>query len=255
MNDAINISFSESSNTYALEDLTKVTPYLAPDLLQSTLGTANGGNTSMQFRLPARRSSVSNQHFVSTPLGPARANKAMVPIAKFDDDPSFVLNNSLGFQQQQKEKQLVDMGTDPQPELTIERHDFACQMTPDYCEQSIETTPIVLLYQSIQTELLHMHDIACQMSPAVIECCSQTSGQEQHDFTCQFMPASIDQSTHMMEIITETQECQTESSNTIDAACQFAPMSVDREIETIVVETHDTASQASVSDTNEGSTA
>ncbi|CAF5168153.1 unnamed protein product, partial [Rotaria sp. Silwood1] len=28
----------ESSNTYAFDDLTKVTPYLAPDLLQSTLG-------------------------------------------------------------------------------------------------------------------------------------------------------------------------------------------------------------------------
>ena len=233
--------FSESTNTYAMEDLTKVTPYLAPDLLQSTMGATNGMNTSIQFRLPRRRSSLSNQQLISTPLGPARAAKINVPIAKFDDEGSLALNNSLGFQTQ--EKRFVDTGTNPEPETQIEQKDFSCQITPISVDQQIETTPLIFESQSIQTDSISIEDVACQINPNVNDGSNQTETQEQTDFSCQFMPILIDESTETFTVSFQTQTIQTEIISTNESSTQITIEHVDQEIETTIVVTEDVASE------------
>ena len=231
---------SESSNTYALEDLTKVTPYLAPDLLQSTLGATNGGggggSTSLQFRLPRQRSSLSNRQYVSTPLGPTRTSKPAVPLAHFDDDSSF------GFQQQ---KQFVDASTDPILIPQIEQKDFSCQMAPIYTDQQIETIPLITEYHSTQTDAIPTETIACQINPNVNEYSMQTDLHESKDFSCQCLPTTIDQTTETIQREFHTQFIQTDSICTNDSSCQISPMSIDQQIETIPILTEDIGLQCS----------
>ncbi|CAF0894057.1 unnamed protein product [Adineta ricciae] len=241
-------AFSESSNTYALDDLTKVTPYLAPDLLQSTLGTGNaGGSTSIQFRLPRRRSSLSTRQFVSTPLGPTRTIKPAVPLAHFDDESSLILTNSLGFQQQavSTEKQFVDAYTEPEPFPTIEQKDFSCQITPSYADKDIETTHLILEYQSTQTETILTETIACQINPSLNDCSMQTILNEQKDFSCQMFPTTIDQITETIITDYHTQIIQTDAISTNDYSCQITPEYVHQQIETNSIETQDIALQIS----------
>ncbi|UJR37843.1 hypothetical protein I4U23_030533 [Adineta vaga] len=242
-------TFSESSNTYALDDLTKVTPYLAPDLLQSTLGNGtNGGSTSIQFRLPRRRSSLSSRQYVSTPLGPTRTSKPAVPLAHFDDETSLVLTNSLGFQQQpstEPEKQYVDAFTEPDPIPVIEHKDFSCQIIPLYVDKEIETTHLVLEYQSTQTETISTETIACQFNPSLNDCSMQTILNEQKDFTCQFFPTTIDQTTETIMTNYHTQMIQTDLISTNDYSCQITPEYIHQQIETMPIETQDIALQYS----------
>lgn len=222
-----------------------MTPYLAPDLLQSTLGAGNAGSTSIQFRLPRRRSSLSSQHFVSTPLGPLRASKPTVPIAKFDEDPSFVLTNSLGFQKQQ-EKSFVDVGTDPEPDHVIETMDFCCQITPVYIDQEVETMPAVPQYQSTQTETITTEHIACQSDADVNHCSIQTEITEQTEFGCQCMPTSIDRTTETVAMVSQTQMSQTDVALTADCSSQIAVDSVDQSMETNPILTHEIGSGTSL---------
>ncbi len=238
----INFFSSESTNTYALDDLTKVTPYLAPDLLQSTLGATNGASTSIQFRLPRRRSSLSNRQYVSTPLGPTRTTKPSVPLAHFDDDSSFVLTNSLGFQQQ---KQFVDAYTEPESIPIIEHKDFSCQITPLYTDQQIETTHLITEYQSTQTDIISTENIACQINPDINNCSIQTISNEQKDFSSQFMPILIDQIIETNRIDYHTQIIQTDSISTNDYSCQITPEYIDQQIETIPILTQDIGLQSS----------
>lgn len=237
---------SESSNTYALDDLTKVTPYLAPDLLQSTLGATNNGganaSTSIQFRLPRRRSSLSSRQYVSTPLGPIRTTKPSVPLAHFDDDSSFALQNSLGFQQQ---KQYVDAFTEPEPISSIEQKDFSCQITPLYTDHETETNEIQLEYQSTQTDSIVTESIACQINPNLNDCSIQTNINEQKDFSSQFMPTTIDQITETISIDYHTEFIQTDSISTNDFSCQIIPECNDQQIETNPILTHDIGLQFS----------
>ena len=230
---------SESSNTYAYDDLTKVTPYLAPDLLQSTLGATNNGgaSTSLQFRLPRRRSSLSNRQFVSTPLGLTRVAKPPVPLAHFDDDSSF------GFQQQ---KQFVDASTDPILFPGIEQQDFSCQMTPIYTDQQIETVPLQMEYQSTQTEVITTETIACQVNPNQNDCSIQTNPNEQKDFSCQFMPISMDQITETTVTDYQTQTIQTDCISTKDYACQITPDYQHQQIETTPILTEEIGLQSSL---------
>lgn len=241
------ISSSESSNTYALDDLTKVTPYLAPDLLQSTLGATNGaaGSTSIQFRLPRRRSSLSSRQYVSTPLGPTRTTKPSVPLAHFDDDSSFALQNSLGFQQQ---KQFVDAFTEPEPIPVIEQKDFCCQIIPLTKDQEIETTQLTMEYQSTQTDIITTETIACQINPTINDCSIQTITNEQKDFSSQFMPISIDQITETISTVYYTQNIQTDSISTNDYSCQTTPEYIDQKIETNPILTEDIGLQSSLFD-------
>ncbi|CAF1062088.1 unnamed protein product [Adineta ricciae] len=241
-------AFNESSNTYALDDLTKVTPCLAPDLLQSTLGTGNaGGSTSIQFRLPRRRSSLSTRQFVSTPLGPTRTIKPAVPLAHFDDESSLILTNSLGFQQQAAptEKQFVDAYTEPEPFPTIEQKDFSCQITPSYADKDIETTQLSLEYQSTQTEMILTETIACQINPSLNDCSIQTILNEQKDFSCQTFPTTIDQTTETIITDYQTQIIQTDAISTNDYSCQITPEYVHQQIETNPIDTQDIALQIS----------
>ncbi|CAF3581657.1 unnamed protein product [Adineta steineri] len=241
-------SFSESSNTYALDDLTKVTPYLAPDLLQSTLGAGNnGGSTSIQFRLPRRRSSLSSRQFVSTPLGPTRTIKPAVPLAHFDDESSLVLTNSLGFQQQQ-EKQYVDAYTEPEPIPIIEQKDFCCQMAPLYVDKDIETIHLTVEFQSTQTDIISTETIACQINPDLNDCSIQTIVNEQKDFSCQFIPTLIDQTTETIITDYHTQISQTDSISTNDYSCQITPEYIHKQIETESILTQDIALQCSFHD-------
>ena len=240
---------SESSNTYAFEDLTKVTPYLAPDLLQSTLGVANGGSTSIQFRLPRRRSSLSSQQFVSTPLGPLRATKPAVPIAKFEEDPSFVLTQSLGFAQQ--EKQFTDAWTDPEPERVIEHSDFSCQVIPLSADKEIETIQFTFDIQSTQTDDLPTEDAACQINPSNQDGSMQTSVNEQRDFSCQIIPVAIDQTTETVETDVQTQLIQTDAIATNDCSSQIMPDYLDQHTETIRILTEDIALQSSLNNVSE----
>jgi hypothetical protein len=239
--------FSESSNTYALDDLTKVTPFIAPDLLQSTLGATNGGagSTSLQFRLTRQRSSLSNRQYVSTPLGPTRAIKPSVPLAHFDDDSLFVLTNSLGFQQQQ-EKQFVDAFTEPESVPIIEQKDFSCQVIPSCMDKEIETTPLIVEYQSTQTDIISKEDISCQINPNTNDCSIQTILNEQKDFSCQIMPISIDQITETITTDYHTQIIQTDCIPTNDFSCQITPEYKNQEIETIPILMHDIALQSSL---------
>jgi hypothetical protein len=239
---------SESSNTYALDDLTKVTPYLAPDLLQSTLGAGNGcGSTSIQFRLPRRRSSSSsNRQYVSTPLGPTRLIKPAVPLAHFDDESSLVLTNSLGFPPPpQQEKQFVDAYTEPEPIQIIEQKDFSCQITPFYTDKSIETTHPIVEYHSTQTDLISTETIGCQINPNLNDCSIQTIPNDQKDFSCQYIPTSNDQTTETIITNYHTQLIQTDSISTNDSSCQITPEYIHQQIETIPILTQDIALQSS----------
>lgn len=239
MNNSRLIFSSESSNTYAFDDLTKVTPYLAPDLLQSTLGATNGGgggSTSIQFRLPRRRSSLSTRQYVSTPLGPIRTSKPAVPLAHFDDDSSF------GFQQQ---KQFVDASTDPIHIPKIEQKDFSCQITPICTDQQIETIPLITAYHTTQTDVISTETIACQINPMLNDCSIQTNLNEYKDFSCQFMPISINQMTETISKEFQTQTIQTDLISTNDYSCQTSPNTLDQQIETIPIETEDIGLQSS----------
>ncbi|CAF3143988.1 unnamed protein product [Rotaria sp. Silwood2] len=238
--------FSESSNTYAFDDFTKVTPYLAPDLLQSTLGAGAiaGGSTSLQFRLPSRRSSLSNRQYVSTPLGPTRIMKPAVPLAHFDDDSSLVLSTSLGFQQQGK--QFVDAYTQSESLLVIEKKDFCCQITPLYNDKEIETTQFTIEYQSTQTDIISTETIACQINPNLNDCSIQTILNEQKDFSCQFIPISNDQTTETIITDYHTQIIQTDCVSTNDYSCQITPEYIDQQIETIPILTQNIAIQSSL---------
>lgn len=228
-----------------MDDFTKVTPFLAPDLLQSTLGANNGGNTSGQFRLPHRRSSILSQHFISTPLGIGRSMKTTVPIARFDDECSFALSNSLGFQPN-NEKKFVDASTDPEPETIIEKHDFSCQMIPISVDQEVETNPLVVVYQSIQTETIPVEDATCQVNPQSNDCSMQTMAQELIDFSAQFMPSMNNQTTETLTTPCESQTCQTESASTMTSSTQVTIEQVDKEIETIMTSMHDIGLQLSI---------
>ena len=223
-----------------------MTPYLAPDLLQSTLGAGNAGSTSIQFRLPRQRSSLSSQHFVSTPLGPPRASKATVPIAKFDEDPSFVLTNSLGFPRQQEEKRFVDAATDPEPDRVIETADFCCQIAPSSVDQEVETTPTVLQYQSTQTETITSEHIACQINADVGHCSIQTDLFEQTEFGCQCTPTSIEQSTETTPMVSQTQTIQTDAVLTAESSSQVTVDSVEQAMETTPILTEEIALQTSL---------
>ncbi|CAF0913537.1 unnamed protein product [Rotaria sordida] len=240
-------SSTESSNTYAFDDLTKVTPYLAPDLLQSTLGAGVnvGGSTSMQFRLPSRCSSLSNRQYVSTPLGPTRTIKPTVPLAHFDDDSSFVLTTSLGFQQQQ-EKQFVDAYTQSETFVINEKKDFSCQINPLYKDEEIETIPFLIVHQSIQTDIISRETIACQINPNLNDCSIQTILNEQKDFSCQFIPISNNQTTETIITDYHTQIIQTDLISTNDYSCQITPEYIDQQIETIPILTQDIAVQSSL---------
>ncbi|CAF3245263.1 unnamed protein product [Rotaria socialis] len=239
-------SFSESSNTYAFDDLTKVTPYLAPDLLQSTLGAGNiaGGSTSLQFRLPSRRSSLSSRQYVSTPLAPTRTIKQAVPLAHFDDDSSFVLTTSLGFPQQ--EKRFVDAFTEPEPIVVIEKKDFCCQIIPSCQDQEIETTRFIVQYQSSQTDMISTESIACQINPIFNDCSIQTLLHELKDFSCQFIPTSNDQTTETITKDYHTQAMQTDSILKHNYCCQTTPEYIDQQIETIPILTESIALQSSL---------
>ncbi|CAF0992285.1 unnamed protein product [Rotaria sp. Silwood1] len=238
--------FNESSNTYAFDDLTKVTPYLAPDLLQSTLGigTIAGGSTSLQFRLPSRHSSLSNHQYVSTPLGPTRIMKSSVPLAHFDDDSSLVLTTSLGFQQQVK--QFVDVYTQSESPVIIETKDFSCQIIPLYNDKQIETIQFTSEYQSTQTDIILTETIACQINPNLNDCSIQTILNEQKDFSCQYIPNSNDQTTETLITNYNTQIIQTDDISMKDYSCQITPEYIDQQIETIPILTQDIALQSSL---------
>jgi hypothetical protein len=236
--------FSESSNTYALEDLTRVTPYLAPDLLQSTIGVGTGGSTSIQFRLPQQHSCQSVQQYVSTPLGPTRTMKPAVPIAKFDEESSFALSNSLGFQHH--EKQFVDASTDPEPMSHIEQNDFSCQMAPIYVDQQSETISDIYQYQSTQTDRVALEDASCQINADVNDCTIQTDFHEQNDFSCQCIPVSIDQTTETKAIILDDRYIQTDLVETMHCASQITPNNIDQETATIEISMEDIAQQTSL---------
>jgi hypothetical protein len=217
-----------------------VTPYLAPDLLQSTLGATNGGggaSTSLQFRLPRQRSSLSNRQFVSTPLGPTRVSKPAVPLAHFDDDSSF------GFQQQ---KQFVDASTDPILFPGIEQQDFSCQMTPFSTDKQIETVPLQMEYHSTQTDIVTTETIACQINPILNDCSIQTNPNEQKDFSCQFMPTSIDQISETIRTEYQTQTIQTDCISTKEYACQITPDYQHQQSETIPILTEEIGIQSSL---------
>lgn len=202
------------------------------------MGATNGGggSTSIQFRLPRRRSSLSNRQYVSTPLGPLRTSKPAVPLAHFDDDSSF------GFQQQ---KQFVDTATDPIHIPKIEQKDFSCQITPICTDQQIETIPLLTAYHTTQTDVISTETIACQANPMFNDCSSQTNPNEYKDFSCQFMPISIDQMTETICKEFHTQTIQTDLISTEDYSCQTSPNTLDQQIETIPIETQDIALQSS----------
>ena len=224
-----------------------MTPYLAPDLLQSTLGIANGhgcNSASLRFRLARRCSSLSSRHYVSTPLGPTRTTKPAVPLAQFDDDSSFILTRSLGFQQ--IEKQFVDACTEPDSVPIIERKDFSCQIFPSSTDREIETSHPIVEDQSTQTEVSSSKTIACQINPNVNDCSIQTALHEQNDFSCQFMPNSIDQTTETIMSDRHTQMVQTDLLLTNDCSCQVIPEYIHRQIETIPISTQDIALQSSL---------
>jgi len=228
-------SFNESSNTYAFEDLTKVTPYLAPDLLQSTMGAGQAGNSSLHFRLARRRSSLSNQHFVSTPLGPMRTIKTInvaAPVAKFDDDPSFVLTTSLGFEQNQK--RFVDASTDAEPLRTIEQKDFSCQIE---CESQC---------QEIQTENVRNENVACQIEVILNEFSCQTFSPGHNDVSCQIYPSTNEQMTETEQIYGQNEFIQTDSIEQNDFSTQMQPETFDGQTETERMSTENFATQTSI---------
>jgi hypothetical protein len=191
----------------------------------------------MQFRLPRRRSSLSTRHYVSTPLGPTRTSKPVVPLAHFDDDSSF------GFQQQ---KQFVDASTEPIPIPVIEKQDFSCQITPFYTDQQIETMPLQTEYQTTQTDVITTETIACQINPNLNDCSIQTNSNEQKDFSCQFMPISINQITETIITDYQTQIIQTDLISTKDYSCQITPDYIDQQIETIPILTEEIGLQSSL---------